>query len=196
LARRDVTPSSWSPDGRHLAVVEKDRVAVLTFGSGEPETTAISDIEDIWEQAPAFSPDGRWLLYQSTMERRGRFDIYARQYPGPGEPIRLSSNGGESPTWNPKGGEVFYVEPQGRTERVMSVTFEAGRVGTPRLLFETDERLRFGCRPVPCYAVSPRRRPVLHRPDDAGHASGTSDARARGAELDGGTEGAGAPGRQ
>jgi eukaryotic-like serine/threonine-protein kinase len=156
LSSGDFSPASWSPDGRHLAAIEEGRrIVVLTFDSGEPTRELVTDIDDIWETAPAFSPDGGWLLYQSTMGRRGRFDIYARPYPGPGEPVLLSRGGGESPAWNPRGGEVFYVDPSGEKQRVLSVTFDAGRAGTPRLLFEADERTRFGCQPVPCYAVAP-----------------------------------------
>jgi hypothetical protein len=70
----------------------------------------------------------------------------------------VSDSGGENPVWNPRGGELFYAESPGPTQRMMSVRIDESGPGTPRPLFETEPGLSFGCRtdpPVPCYAVSP-----------------------------------------
>jgi hypothetical protein len=43
------------------------------------------------EQQGVFSPDGKWVAYQSN--ESGLFEIYVRPFPGPGgEPIRLLLN--------------------------------------------------------------------------------------------------------
>ena len=81
-----------------------------------------------------FSPDGRWVAYQSN--ESGRFDIYVRPFPGPGGQWQVSTAGGVSPRWRADGKELFYLAPDGNLVAVPIVahetTFEAG---TPISLF-------------------------------------------------------------
>ena len=58
------------------------------------------------ESAPQFSPDGRWIAYDST--ESGRTEIYVRPFPGLGGKWQISTEGGAEPVWNPKGKELFY----------------------------------------------------------------------------------------
>jgi hypothetical protein len=82
-----------------------------------------------------FSPDGRWVAYQSN--ESGRFEVYAQPFPGPGTKIPVSTNGGTQVRWRSDGQELFFLAPD---DRIMSVpiriasgtVFEAG---TPRGLF-------------------------------------------------------------
>jgi hypothetical protein len=54
-----------------------------------------------------FSPDGRWLAYQSN--RSGRFEIYVSPFPGPsGKRKQISNAGGLYPRWRADGKEIFY----------------------------------------------------------------------------------------
>jgi len=84
-----------------------------------------------------FSPDGRWIAYQS--DRTGRFEIYVRPFPGPGADIPVSTNGGAQPRWNPKGSELFYVAAD---DQLMAVPVRAGdgslKLDAPRALFLTN----------------------------------------------------------
>jgi serine/threonine-protein kinase len=57
------------------------------------------------ESHPTFSPDGRWLAYES--DDTGRPEIYAEPYPGPGERIQLTADGGREPLWAANG-EIFF----------------------------------------------------------------------------------------
>ncbi|MBI2819587.1 MAG: PD40 domain-containing protein [Acidobacteria bacterium] len=93
------------------------------------------------DTAPKFSPDGKWLAYSS--DESGRREIYVQPYPGPGGKWQISTNGGQEPVWNPKGGELFYrsgskimaVEVNQSRDREGAVpsTFSAGK---PSILFE------------------------------------------------------------
>ena len=63
------------------------------------------------------------------------------------------------PAWNPRGGELFFLqlvsEPT-RTYHMMAVAIEGSRPGTPRPLFDfrsTD--LTAWCGPNRCYDVAP-----------------------------------------
>ena len=83
------------------------------------------------ESEAAFSPDGRWIAYES--DEAGRFDIYVKGYPD-GPRTVVSPEGGGKPVWNPKtGGEVFYQ----KGTSVFAVTIVNGRrVGPAKRVFE------------------------------------------------------------
>jgi serine/threonine-protein kinase len=58
------------------------------------------------EVEAAFSPDGRWLAYQSN--ESGRFEVHVRPFPGPGGKWQVSTGGGLDPTWSRNRKELFY----------------------------------------------------------------------------------------
>jgi Tol biopolymer transport system component len=58
------------------------------------------------EREPMFSPDGRWLAYQSN--ESGRSEVYVRPFPGPGRQWQISTAGGTYPTWSRTKDELFY----------------------------------------------------------------------------------------
>ena len=113
-------PASFSPDGKFLAY--------QTYG--DPKTG-----NDIWilgdplgprgrskafpfahseflEVDPQFSPDGKWIAYQSN--ESGRPEIYVAPFPGPGGKRQVSTAGGSRARWRPDGKELFYIGPNQR----------------------------------------------------------------------------------
>ena len=82
-----------------------------------------------------FSPDGHWIAYVSAQS--GRAQVYLQAFPGPGERVQVSTDGGREPVWAPNGSELYF-----RTAtRLMAVDVKsrlALAVGKPRLLFEGD----------------------------------------------------------
>ena len=60
------------------------------------------------ELAPIVSPDGKWLAYVSNYS--GPDEIYVTSYPTAGARVKLSNNGGNSPTWSPDGRTLYYLE--------------------------------------------------------------------------------------
>jgi Tol biopolymer transport system component len=68
------------------------------------------------EFGAAFSPDGRWIAYQSN--ETGRHEIYVQPFPGPGRSTLISTTGGSSPRWRGDGREIFYTAP---VDRLMAV---------------------------------------------------------------------------
>ncbi|MGE0442651.1 MAG: protein kinase [Gemmatimonadales bacterium] len=134
-AMGDDWPSDWSADGRRVAVyggpvgmnvsvVELDDTATLhpvTQMSG----TAVA-------RNARFSPDGRWLAYQSN--ETGRMQVYVVSYPDLGQKRPVSADGGTEPAWKPGGGELFYRNGAS----LMAVTIRTSPtldVGAPRELF-------------------------------------------------------------
>ena len=57
-------------------------------------------------RSPKLSPNGAWLAY-STNES-GQPEVWAMAYPGPGERIPISTNGGTDPLWRRDGRQLFY----------------------------------------------------------------------------------------
>ena len=53
-----------------------------------------------------FSPDGRWVAYQSN--ETGRDEVYVRPFRGRGEGWQISTGGGSFPVWSRARRELFY----------------------------------------------------------------------------------------
>jgi len=111
-----------------------------------------------------FSPDGRWVAYQSNQS--GRDEIYVRPFPGPGIQHQISTNGGSMPRWRTSGEELYFIAPSGLLMAVQvptsGPTFE---VGDPTALFQTRIRPT-SVRTL--YAVAPDGRFLFSIPDEGG----------------------------
>jgi eukaryotic-like serine/threonine-protein kinase len=102
-----------------------------TFGDRKPYPFIQSPGTDAYA---TFSPDGRWVAYQSS--ELGQTEIYVVPFPGPGGRWQVSKGGGGQPFW-PQGKELFYVS---NDFQMIGVEFEVqGKnflVGKSRRLFE------------------------------------------------------------
>ncbi|MCG6927896.1 MAG: hypothetical protein LJF30_21630, partial [Acidobacteria bacterium] len=112
-AQQQCFPNAWSPDGRTIAVGtgESDIWMVPVEGEAEPEPYLASPA---LEDGPAFSPDGRWVVYQST--ESGSPAIYVQSYPLGAGKWQVSEGIGVRPSWSRDGREIFY-----RTDTGISV---------------------------------------------------------------------------
>jgi serine/threonine-protein kinase len=132
-------PASWSRPLNVLAFLEShdrlDQVWVLPM---ERDSTTKPFLRGPFPLSyPAFSPDGRWLAYVSA--ESGANEVYVQPYPGPGEKIRISPDGGHSPVWGPTQRELFYLREGHLLKQMMVVEINGTadfRSGKPRLLFE------------------------------------------------------------
>jgi Tol biopolymer transport system component len=128
-------PGSWSPDGQLLAFAEVNSTTgldiwVLRLGDRKAQLFLRTPFN---EQAPQFSPDGRWLAYYSN--ESGRSEVYVQPYPGPGGKWQISTEGGKEPLWNRNGRELFYRSGS----KVMAVeitTHPSFSASTPKVIFE------------------------------------------------------------
>ena len=133
-SERILTEPSWSSDGTLLAFTDThpdtgEDLWVLTLGES-PRPFLVTPAR---ENASAFSPDGRWIAYQS--DTSGRQEIYVQPFPGPGTRQVISTNGGKEPVWSPDGRELFYRE----STALMAVpveTTDSFRAGLPKRLFD------------------------------------------------------------
>ena len=128
--------SSWSPDGKVLAFNNGFDIFTLTPGD-EPEFRAFAATPFL-ERAPMFSPDGRFVAYDSN--ESGRFEVYVRAFDGSGEKIQISTEGGHQAVWSRDGRELFYRNG----DRLMAVRVETSPrfvADQPQLLFVGDYEL-------------------------------------------------------
>ncbi len=85
-----------------------------------------------------FSPDGRWVAYQSNAS--GRYEIVVRPFPNKDPARTISRDGGRYPRWRGDGKELFFVSPDGT---MMAAGFDATNgvsQGVPQKLFPTQIR--------------------------------------------------------
>jgi serine/threonine-protein kinase len=133
-------PQSWSPDGRHLATQSagdggQTDIWILPIGedgsAGEPEAFARTQFE---ENSPSFSPDGRWLAYNSS--ETGRPEVFVASFPPGGGKWQVSDGGGTQAQWSGDGRELFFRTDAG----IMSVRVAAEggsfRASRPEVVFE------------------------------------------------------------
>jgi serine/threonine protein kinase len=107
--------TDWSRDGRYLLAE--------VFN---PETSSDIEMIDLQgdrklkpllatrfvENSPRFSPDGRFLCYQSN--EGGQMDIYVQTFPAGDQRWQITSSGGASARWSPDGKHLYYVTPDRR----------------------------------------------------------------------------------
>jgi eukaryotic-like serine/threonine-protein kinase len=127
-----------SPDGNTLAyaaIVDPSTglniYTVALKGDRKPQAFLHSPAN---ETAPTFSPDGKWLAYEST--GTGRNEVYITPFPSGGAQYQVSTSGGERPIWRRDGKEIYYREGL----RVMAVNVrpkaDSLELSTPAPLFE------------------------------------------------------------
>jgi Tol biopolymer transport system component len=85
-----------------------------------------------------FSPDGKWIMYQSN--ESGRREIYIRAFSGSERTYPISVNGGTQGRWSGDGREIYYIAPDDRLMTAPIQGLSDGKVphiGTPSPLFVT-----------------------------------------------------------
>jgi hypothetical protein len=85
------------------------------------------------ETRPHFSPDGRWIAYDSNTS--GRPELFVQAFPGPGAPVQISSGGGGNALWRADGKELFYRTPEQLAYAVDVKTGDRFEAGAPHPLF-------------------------------------------------------------
>jgi eukaryotic-like serine/threonine-protein kinase len=160
LAADAGVPLSWSPDGRFLLYQRAEPKTgidlwVLSM-TGERKSLAV--VQTAMDQPGGeFSPDGRWLAYESN--ESGRFEVYVQPFPEAGGKWQISSAGGTQPRWRRDGKELYYVAPDARLMAVTVAATPDGKTldpGVPVPLFRTPLASGAGVSAGrPEYAVAP-----------------------------------------
>jgi len=134
----DKYPNSVSPDGTTLlftTTISHANGDLWTVPLQSPKEAKPFLATEFNESDGAFSPDGRWVAYQSS--ESGRNEIYVRSFPAGGNRFQVSANGGFESVWAKSGKELFYRS--GR--KLISVPVKPGAdfvPGPAKVLFEGD----------------------------------------------------------
>jgi len=135
--------SSWSPKGDLLAYLGADpatghsSIWVLRLKDRKSDAFLRTRFN---VSSPELSPDGHWMAYDS--DEAGQSEVYVQPYPGPGQKIRVSSEGGWAPCWGPGGRQLYYLGSANYFmyyDNVMVVdiaTTPAFSAGPPRLVLD------------------------------------------------------------
>lgn len=155
VPNRTQFPTSWSRDGRFLLYVTLDRpktgddVWVLPHQGDRKPTLLLGTVYNEW--AATFSPDMRWIAYNSN--ETGRAEVFVCPFlavgpsgaPSLGEgKWQVSEDGGRFPKWRADGKEIFFENyPVGTGKMAVEVTTSGGafEYGTPHPLFQDPGQL-------------------------------------------------------
>jgi eukaryotic-like serine/threonine-protein kinase len=133
-------PTDWTPDGKLFLYMN------FAYGKGPrlwiqqaaPEKKNYPLLRtNFSEEQARFSPDGRWLAYQS--EETGKDEIFVVPFPSLSSKWQVSTSGGEQVSWRADGKELFYIAPD-RKLMALSVDTAGGnfKPGIPHALFVTS----------------------------------------------------------
>ena len=131
-------PNDWSSDGRFILYeqaspnTEWDLWVVPLFGDRQPILFLQTKFN---ETNGVFSPDGKWIAYQSDDSDRNQ--VWVQSFLA-GSKWQVSSEGGPWPRFRRDGKELFYLAGNGK---LMAVDVKANASGlefsAPKPLFET-----------------------------------------------------------
>lgn len=139
-------PSSWSSDDRFILYIVITGIRSPTGSSDlwalplSGDRKAFPYMQTSFNEAQGqFSPDGKWVAYQSN--ESGRAEVYVAPFPEPRGKWQISSNGGSDARWRDDGREIFF---RGSDNKLMSAEISivgAGvQVGAMRPLFDMRAR--------------------------------------------------------
>ena len=123
-------PWSFSADGKRLAFVEGKSpgngvlwtVLVENDRAGLRARKAEMFLQQPFarRRRPMFSPDGRWLAYESN--ESGVNEVYVQAFPDRHDKQQISSGGGTYPAWSRTGHELFFW--YGAQNRLMVASYQ------------------------------------------------------------------------
>ncbi|MSO45442.1 MAG: serine/threonine-protein kinase [Acidobacteria bacterium] len=148
-SQQNKVATDWSADGRFLIYLSVDPQTnfdlwvVPMEGDRTPWVFLKTPFEEL---GGTFSPDGRWVAYQSN--ESGRMEIYVRPFTGAAAPgagataaggqWQVSTAGGIYPRWRSDGRELYYLAPSGAMMAApIAVTGASVAPGAPVALFPT-----------------------------------------------------------
>jgi Tol biopolymer transport system component len=130
--------NDWSSDGRYILYQEddpqtkQDLWVLPTFGDRKPIPYLATPFS---ERNASFSPDGRWIAYDSN--ESGANQVYVQSFPVSGRKYQISAGrtAAQLPRWAPNGKELFYDAAGPLTAVDITVAGIELQAGAPHELF-------------------------------------------------------------
>jgi Tol biopolymer transport system component len=165
--------TSWTPDGRHLALMRMDPRTSWDVVVCDLEPSGGTRLEPFAatsavEARPVFSPDGRFIAYASNEKDKDRLDVYVRAFPGPSTAWQVSTDGGDEPRWSSDSSELFYRDERRHLMMSRHINRSGEPVGSAAKLFD-DDYVNRGF--VNDYDVAPDGRFLMLKPENRRPAS-------------------------
>jgi eukaryotic-like serine/threonine-protein kinase len=133
LAQGAKVTLDWSRDGRYLLYEEEnaktgwDLMVLPLVGPEGAQRNPVAFVQTPFdEQNGVFSPDGKWIAYDSN--ESGQTDVYIQSFPPSGGKWQVSSGGGSNPRWRGDGKELFYREDPLGNVMAAGIRTSPGRV--------------------------------------------------------------------
>jgi Tol biopolymer transport system component len=136
----DVIVQDWSPDGKFLLyrdIGKKTGSDLWLLPMNEEKPKPVPYLQTPANEIFAkFSPDGRWIAYQSN--ELGRDEVFVQSFPVGGGKYQVSTKGGRSPKWRRDGRELFYISAEGDLVSVKVDFQPRPNFSPPQVLFRSE----------------------------------------------------------
>jgi Tol biopolymer transport system component len=136
-------PLDWSPDGKTFLISIARGAGADPEGDlhlipvDNPEKMGILHPVRTRAAEAKFSPDGKWIAYESV--ESGRYEVYLQALGSSGDRMQVSTEGGSKPRWRDDGGELYY-RASGGFVMAVEVVFEPYlELSSPKSLFVVPE---------------------------------------------------------
>ena len=142
-----VRVASWAPNGSGLLVMKaiggkSDLLFLPVSATGVPDTPQVARATPASETNPRFSPDGRFVAFDS--DETGQREVYVAPFTTDGSlgpAVAVSIGGGIRPAWSADGSRLFYQADPNRIMAVSLQTKPAVSASAPTLMHDLN-RLR------------------------------------------------------
>lgn len=124
-------PESWSPSGESLLirVIKGTDMTLWTLSLRDRKPVPFGGVQSNAPTNAVFSPDGRWVAYQSGSATPNAAQVYVQPFPSTGVKYQITTEGGRMPLWSPDGRQLFVSPRRGRLAAVSVGTQPSFRFG-------------------------------------------------------------------
>ena len=127
---------SWSADGRWIMLQQRSadgNADLAALPVSEPDRPVAVADSRFNEQYGDFSPDARWIAYES--DESGRSEIYVQSFPSRDVRVRVTVDGGFEPRWSSDGRTLYFISLAGRLMSVPVTLSKRPETGAATALF-------------------------------------------------------------
>ena len=141
----DDVPTNWSRDGKNILFMRFQNdvpASVWLLSLDDHQANPLLQSPSFSQGAAAFSPNGRFVVYDST--ESGRLEVYVQTFPLSGQKWLISSGGGGMPRWREDGKEIFYLTEDGRVMSAELKSDSSFENVVTKQLFQSEIKLLSG----------------------------------------------------
>lgn len=113
LVDRARAPESWSAVNQAISFItlvgpagDAGDYDIWTYSLQTKKATPLIVIPPSAQSGSRFSPDGKWMAYESN--ESGRAQIYVEPYPRTGQRFQITKGGGARPLWAPDSSRLYF----------------------------------------------------------------------------------------